>query len=130
LFLLFLFLFHPSFLFEIVIKPKSLAFPMLATLILNRFYLILSLSLWQAAVSKRHQCQYSGVAIISTMAAIQAVIFALCLHRTDQSKWRLGWNARLLASNCFNNSFFKLWKCFTALKSTVFLNIYSQQVYI
>ncbi|KAG5227883.1 WAT1-related protein [Salix suchowensis] len=52
----------------------------------------------KAKVSQGYQCQYSGTAIISTMAAIQAVIFALCHHRTDHSKWSLGWNARLIVT--------------------------------
>ncbi|KAJ7009963.1 hypothetical protein NC653_000621 [Populus alba x Populus x berolinensis] len=88
-------------------------------------------SLWliiQAAVSKRHQCQYSCVAIISTMAAIQAVIFALCLHRTDHSKWRLGWNARLLVTlsgGVFYSTSFLLNMKVTRRRGPLFVSIFN-----
>ncbi|XP_022748874.1 WAT1-related protein At1g25270-like [Durio zibethinus] len=58
----------------------------------------ISYSLWlniQAKMSEKYPCYYSSTAMICTMGAIQAIVFALCME-TDRSQWKLGWNVRLL----------------------------------
>ncbi|GMN59064.1 hypothetical protein TIFTF001_028159 [Ficus carica] len=55
-------------------------------------------SIWfivQAKMSEKYPCYYTTSALMSIMASIQAVIFALCTER-DWSQWKLGWNIRLL----------------------------------
>ncbi|KAM7482237.1 hypothetical protein LguiB_006820 [Lonicera macranthoides] len=55
-----------------------------------------SLSLiFQAKMSEKYPCPYSSTALISVIGAIQAVVLALCIEK-DWSKWKLGWNIRLL----------------------------------
>ncbi|XP_028115656.1 WAT1-related protein At1g68170-like [Camellia sinensis] len=49
----------------------------------------------QAKMIQDYPCVYSSTALMMTMAAIQAIGFALCMDR-DWSKWKLGWNLRLL----------------------------------
>ncbi|CAI9786221.1 unnamed protein product [Fraxinus pennsylvanica] len=56
-------------------------------------------SLWliiQAKAAERYPCPYSFTALMTVMAAVQGVGFALCMER-DWSQWKLGWNIRLLA---------------------------------
>ncbi|CAL5379673.1 unnamed protein product [Camellia sinensis] len=48
-----------------------------------------------AKMIQDYPCVYSSTALTMTMAAIQAIGFALCMDR-DWSKWKLGWNLRLL----------------------------------
>ncbi|XWS55191.1 hypothetical protein CRYUN_Cryun10bG0153400 [Craigia yunnanensis] len=58
----------------------------------------ISYALWlniQAKMSEKYPCYYSSTALICTMGAIQAIIFALCMEK-DRSQWKLGWNIRLL----------------------------------
>lgn len=58
-----------------------------------------SFALWliiQAKMSKEYPSHYSSTALMSTMGAIQATAFGLCVER-DWSQWKLGWNIRLLA---------------------------------
>ncbi|XVF68087.1 hypothetical protein PTKIN_Ptkin10aG0175000 [Pterospermum kingtungense] len=58
----------------------------------------ISYALWlniQAKMSEKYPCYYSSTALICTMGAIQAVVFALCMEK-DRSQWKLGWNIRLL----------------------------------
>jgi hypothetical protein len=50
----------------------------------------------QAKMSKEYPSHYSSTALMSTMGAIQATAFGLCVER-DWSQWKLGWNIRLLA---------------------------------
>ncbi|XP_024026193.1 WAT1-related protein At1g25270 [Morus notabilis] len=55
-------------------------------------------SVWfilQAKMSEKYPCYYSSTALMSIMATIQTIIFALCTER-DWSQWKLGWNIRLL----------------------------------
>ncbi|EXB97306.1 Auxin-induced protein 5NG4 [Morus notabilis] len=55
-------------------------------------------SVWfiiQAKMSEKYPCYYSSTALMSIMATIQTLIFALCTVR-DWSQWKLGWNIRLL----------------------------------
>ncbi|MED6118798.1 hypothetical protein PIB30_006297 [Stylosanthes scabra] len=58
-----------------------------------------SFSLWLNIQGKMNTKEYpshlTGTAMMSTMGAIQATVFALILDR-DWSQWRLGWNIRLL----------------------------------
>ncbi|KAL7235990.1 hypothetical protein ACSBR1_019299 [Camellia fascicularis] len=49
----------------------------------------------QAKMIQDYPCVYSSTALMTTMAAIQAIGYALCIDR-DWSKWKLGWNLRLL----------------------------------
>ncbi|KAF9688913.1 hypothetical protein SADUNF_Sadunf01G0037200 [Salix dunnii] len=96
------------------------------TIILYCFYLIIPL--WQAKVSEGYRCQYSGTAIISTMAAIQAVIFALCHYRTDHSKWSLGWDARLIVTvsgGIFYSTSFLLNMKVTRRRGPLFVSIFN-----
>ncbi|XP_059651115.1 WAT1-related protein At1g68170-like [Cornus florida] len=56
------------------------------------------IALWliiQAKMVQRYPCLYSGTALISVMGAIQAIGFALCMER-DWSRWKLGWNIKLV----------------------------------
>ncbi|KAI6678629.1 hypothetical protein NL676_039425 [Syzygium grande] len=46
-------------------------------------------------MSKGFPCQYTSTALMTFMASIQAVVYALCRER-DWSQWKLGWNIRLL----------------------------------
>ncbi|KAK9286181.1 hypothetical protein L1049_014564 [Liquidambar formosana] len=58
----------------------------------------LSCAMWlivQAKMSDRYPCHFSSTALMSVMASIQAVVYALCTER-DWSQWKLGWNIRLL----------------------------------
>ncbi|KAI9110346.1 hypothetical protein K1719_018788 [Acacia pycnantha] len=60
----------------------------------------LSSSLWliiQAKMSEKFPWVYTSAALMSVMAAIQSVIFALFLER-DLSCWKLGWNTFLLTA--------------------------------
>lgn len=43
------------------------------------------------------QCHYSNTALMSLMASIQSVAFALCRGR-DWSQWKLGWDIKLLTA--------------------------------
>ncbi|KAL1366234.1 hypothetical protein AAHE18_03G344300 [Arachis hypogaea] len=58
-----------------------------------------SFSLWLNIQGKMNGKEYprhhTGTALMSTMGAIQATVFALCVDR-DWTQWRLGWNIRLL----------------------------------
>ncbi|KAF5952042.1 hypothetical protein HYC85_009986 [Camellia sinensis] len=49
----------------------------------------------QAKMIQDYPCVYSSTALTTTMATIQAIGYALCIDR-DWSKWKLGWNLRLL----------------------------------
>ncbi|KAI9110262.1 hypothetical protein K1719_018704 [Acacia pycnantha] len=60
----------------------------------------LSYSLWliiQAKMSEKFPWAYTSAALMSVMAAIQSVIFALFVER-DWSRWKLGWNTFLLTA--------------------------------
>lgn len=46
-------------------------------------------------MSDRYPCHFSSTALMSVMASIQAVVYALCTEK-DWSQWKLGWNIRLL----------------------------------
>lgn len=50
----------------------------------------------QTKMGETYPCQYTSTALITSMASIQAVGFALCTER-DWTQWKLGWNVRLLA---------------------------------
>ncbi|GMI87986.1 Usually multiple acids move in and out Transporters 23 [Hibiscus trionum] len=55
-------------------------------------------SVWmnlQAKMSQKYPCHYSSTALTCLFAAVQSVVFALCVER-DMSLWKLGWNIRLL----------------------------------
>ncbi|KAI4342015.1 hypothetical protein MLD38_026678 [Melastoma candidum] len=59
----------------------------------------LSMSFWlivQAKMSKEYPCQLSSTALMSFMAAIQSLVYAL-VRENDWKKWRLHWNISLLA---------------------------------
>ncbi|KAB1206972.1 hypothetical protein CJ030_MR7G008112 [Morella rubra] len=61
----------------------------------------LSSAVWliiQAKMSEKYHCHCSSTALMCTMGAIQAVVFALCVER-DWSQWKLGWNIRLLTAS-------------------------------
>ena len=49
----------------------------------------------QAKMCEIYPSYYSGIALMSIMGTIQAVVVALCMER-DWSRWKLGWNIRLL----------------------------------
>ncbi|KAK4271105.1 hypothetical protein QN277_019845 [Acacia crassicarpa] len=58
-----------------------------------------SYALWliiQAKMSAEYPYHLSGTSLMSTMGAIQATVFGLCMER-DSNQWKLGWNVRLLA---------------------------------
>lgn len=55
-------------------------------------------------MSVEYPSPMSSTALMSTMGAIQATAFALCVER-DWNEWKLGWDVRLLAvsfSVCYN----------------------------
>ncbi|KAL6179073.1 hypothetical protein ACLB2K_050589 [Fragaria x ananassa] len=55
-------------------------------------------ALWliiQAKMGEKYPSYYSSAALLSFMAAIQSLGFALCVDR-DWNHWKLGWNIRLL----------------------------------
>ncbi|KAE8716925.1 Zinc finger MYM-type protein [Hibiscus syriacus] len=49
----------------------------------------------QTKMSEKYPCYYSSTALTCTMAAIQTTALALCVEK-DWSRWKLGWNVRLL----------------------------------
>ncbi|KAL4285845.1 hypothetical protein HN51_053403 [Arachis hypogaea] len=56
-------------------------------------------SMWlilQAKMSEKFPWQYSSAALVSAMACIQVIIFALCMER-NWNQWKLGWNIKLLS---------------------------------
>ncbi|XP_061338553.1 WAT1-related protein At1g68170-like [Gastrolobium bilobum] len=58
----------------------------------------ISYSIWliiQARMSEKFPWHYTSAALMSVMASIQSIIFALCMER-DWNQWKLGWNIRLL----------------------------------
>ncbi|KAJ1404080.1 EamA domain [Sesbania bispinosa] len=58
----------------------------------------LSYSIWlivQARMSENFPWHYTSAALMSVMAAIQSIIFALCMERNNWSQWKLDWNVRL-----------------------------------
>ncbi|XP_073226591.1 uncharacterized protein [Cicer arietinum] len=57
-------------------------------------------ALWliiQTKMSKEYEGNYSSIAMMCLMGAIQATVFALFVEK-DWSQWRLGWNIRLLTA--------------------------------
>lgn len=48
-------------------------------------------------MSKEYEGNYSSIAMMCLMGAIQATVFALFVEK-DWSQWRLGWNIRLLTA--------------------------------
>ncbi|KAK7319369.1 hypothetical protein RJT34_04089 [Clitoria ternatea] len=55
-------------------------------------------SLWyivQAKLYAEYPCPHSSAALMNTMGAIEATVFALCVER-DWNQWKLGCNIRLL----------------------------------
>ncbi|CAM8906939.1 unnamed protein product [Rhodiola kirilowii] len=50
----------------------------------------------QAKLSKRYPYPYSSTALMSLMASVQSVAYALCSSEKELSQWRLGWDIRLL----------------------------------
>ncbi|TKY45375.1 WAT1-related protein [Spatholobus suberectus] len=57
-------------------------------------------ALWliiQAQMSKEFPSHHTSAALMSSMGAIQATVFALCVEQ-DWSQWRLGWSIRLLTA--------------------------------
>ncbi|KAF2321268.1 hypothetical protein GH714_038417 [Hevea brasiliensis] len=51
----------------------------------------------RAKMSAKYPCPYSSTALMSTMAAIQSVVYTFCVEK-DWSQWKLGWNIRLLTA--------------------------------
>ncbi|XP_057990634.1 WAT1-related protein At1g25270-like [Hevea brasiliensis] len=51
----------------------------------------------QAKMSERYPYPYSSTMLMSFMASIQAVVFALSVEK-DWSQWKLGWNIMLLTA--------------------------------
>lgn len=49
----------------------------------------------QAKMNAEYPCPHSSAALMTTMAAIQATVFTLCVER-DWNQWKLGFNIRLL----------------------------------
>lgn len=48
-------------------------------------------------MTKKYPCQYSSTALMSVMASIQSVAFALCKER-DWNQWKLGWDIKLFTA--------------------------------
>ncbi|KAK8567880.1 hypothetical protein V6N13_105827 [Hibiscus sabdariffa] len=46
-------------------------------------------------MSEKYPCYYSSTALTCLFGAVQSVVYALCVER-DMSRWKLGWNIRLL----------------------------------
>ncbi|RXH92393.1 hypothetical protein DVH24_033289 [Malus domestica] len=53
--------------------------------------------IFQTKMTKKYPCQYSSTALMSVMASIQSVAFALCKER-DWSQWKLGWDIKLFTA--------------------------------
>ncbi|TKY48134.1 WAT1-related protein [Spatholobus suberectus] len=61
----------------------------------------ISYSIWliiQAKMSAKFPWHYTSAALMSVMACIQSITFALLMERNHWSRWRLGWNIRLLTA--------------------------------
>ncbi|XP_058751863.1 WAT1-related protein At1g25270-like [Vicia villosa] len=61
----------------------------------------LSYSIWliiQARMSEKFPWHYTSTALMSVMASIQSIIFALCMERDDWNQWKLGWDIKLFTA--------------------------------
>ncbi|XP_058777158.1 WAT1-related protein At1g25270-like [Vicia villosa] len=61
----------------------------------------LSYSIWliiQARMSEKFPWHYTSTALMSVMASIQSIIFALCMERGDWNQWKLGWDIKLFTA--------------------------------
>ncbi|KAJ4827759.1 hypothetical protein Tsubulata_020858, partial [Turnera subulata] len=58
--------------------------------VLYAFWMIL-----QAKINANYPCFYSSTALMSSMGAIQATLYAICFDR-KWSDWKLGWSDRLI----------------------------------
>ncbi|KAL5177510.1 WAT1-related protein [Glycine soja] len=58
---------------------------------------VLSHILFGTKMSKEYPRPHSCTTLMTSMGAMQATIFALCIEK-DWSQWKLGWNIRLLTS--------------------------------
>ncbi|XP_061338503.1 WAT1-related protein At1g25270-like [Gastrolobium bilobum] len=57
-------------------------------------------SIWmiiQAKINEGYPCRYASIALMSTIGAIQSIIFGLCVER-DWNQWKMGWDVRLLTA--------------------------------
>ncbi|XP_045803008.1 WAT1-related protein At1g25270-like [Trifolium pratense] len=58
----------------------------------------LSFSIWliiQAKMGEKFPWHYTSAALMSVMASIQAIIYALCMERGDWNQWKIGWDIKL-----------------------------------
>ncbi|KAI5414017.1 hypothetical protein KIW84_058238 [Lathyrus oleraceus] len=61
----------------------------------------ISYSIWliiQAKMSEKFPWHYTSAALMSVMASIQSIIFALCVERGDWNQWKLGWDIKLFTA--------------------------------
>lgn len=58
-------------------------------------------------MSECYPCHYSSTALMCMMGSVQAVGFALCVE-TQWTRWKLGWNIRLLSAAYTVYLFFSL----------------------
>lgn len=61
----------------------------------------ISYSIWliiQARMSEKFPWHYTSAALMSVMASIQSIIFALFKERDDWNQWKLGWDIKLFTA--------------------------------
>ncbi|XP_058751859.1 WAT1-related protein At1g25270-like isoform X2 [Vicia villosa] len=61
----------------------------------------ISYSIWliiQAKMSEKFPWHYTSAALMSVMASIQSIIFALFMERGDWNQWKLGWDIKLFTA--------------------------------
>ncbi|GAA0157608.1 hypothetical protein LIER_38484 [Lithospermum erythrorhizon] len=72
--------------------------PFLGTILIITSVITSSFSLIiQSKMAVTYPCHYSSSALICTFGALQTIFYALCAER-NWSRWKLGWDVRLLTS--------------------------------
>ncbi|CAM8937692.1 unnamed protein product [Rhodiola kirilowii] len=84
-------------------------------------------------LTKIYPYPWTSTALISLMALVQSVVFALCTER-DMSQWRLGWDIRLLAvafSGIFAYGLAKVVVAYCVqLKGPLFVSVFSPLTFV
>ncbi|KHM98775.1 Auxin-induced protein 5NG4, partial [Glycine soja] len=83
-----------------IIKPHNVSPTKISGSFLA-FGTCLSYSVWlviQAKMSAKFPWHYKSAALMSVMACIQSITYALLMETNHRNRWRLGWNIRLLTA--------------------------------
>ncbi|KAL5156568.1 WAT1-related protein [Glycine soja] len=80
-----------------IIKPHNVS-PTKISGSFIAFGTCLSYSVWLAKMSAKFPWHYKSAALMSVMACIQSITYALLMETNHRNRWRLGWNIRLLTA--------------------------------